>query len=469
MASRLRDEAKPVAASPHLILSTRQFSTAGGERVRLAYDGGSGATFVVAIELAELLASGRVVEHADLLEHCLSIGMLSEGDDAGLEIMRRAKEAAAERAHRSFTLLPSSYCNMGCDYCGQSHRPGGWSHVEREATIRRVVSAAHDPACESVTVRWFGGEPLANYPAVVEVGSAIAAALDAGGKPLVGHMVTNGSLLTRERLRTLVRRCGISTYEITVDGPREVHDTRRLLKDGGKSYERILTTVRAALDDPDLGEARFSLRTNIDRRNANRIDEYLHDLADRGLAHDRVLVNLQPVHDWSNDTSSVRLDVLEYAHRERGWMMQLSTLGLRFGVLPAAPKALVCAAVTRAAEIVDASNSIFSCSEHPFVTAHQSSALGSVEDLEGQLRPAGDFDYFHVAIERGDVPCRACPLLGVCGGACPKAWRDGGTPCPSFKYNLQTRLEIWGALHGLRLEPGPAAEDPGAAHTMQTS
>ncbi len=284
--------------------------------------------------------------------------------------------SATDTRVRSFTLLPSSYCNMGCDYCGQTHHPGGWTADLRNAAVARVVDAVRDPRCEAVTVRWFGGEPLANYPAVVSVGSAIADECRRTGTQLVGHMVTNGSLLTGDRLKVLAHDCSISTYEITIDGPEPIHDARRLLKNGAKSYRRILDMVSRALGDPELDGVTFSLRTNIDRRNADFIDGYLVDLAGRGLASDRLMVNLQPVHDWSNDTSPIRLDLSEYVHRERGWMLAMCSLGLRFGVLPTSPKPVVCSAVTRSAEIIGPEGSIFSCSEHPLVGSHTESASG---------------------------------------------------------------------------------------------
>jgi uncharacterized protein len=31
-------------------------------------------------------------------------------------------------------------------------------------------------------------------------------------------------------------------------------------------------------------------------------------------------------------------------------------------------------------------------------------------------------------------------MLPVCGGACPKAWLEGHRPCPSAKWNIESRL-----------------------------
>lgn len=33
-------------------------------------------------------------------------------------------------------------------------------------------------------------------------------------------------------------------------------------------------------------------------------------------------------------------------------------------------------------------------------------------------------------------------MLSVCGGGCPKAWREGNPPCPPAKSNIEDRLAL---------------------------
>jgi uncharacterized protein len=47
-------------------------------------------------------------------------------------------------------------------------------------------------------------------------------------------------------------------------------------------------------------------------------------------------------------------------------------------------------------------------------------------------------------------------MLPVCGGSCPKLWREGYVPCPSFKYNWEDRLDIAARRLGYQPEPTPA-------------
>jgi uncharacterized protein len=40
-------------------------------------------------------------------------------------------------------------------------------------------------------------------------------------------------------------------------------------------------------------------------------------------------------------------------------------------------------------------------------------------------------------------------FLPVCGGSCPKHWGEGDPPCPSYKFNIQQRLDLVAARAGL--------------------
>ncbi|RME86744.1 MAG: SPASM domain-containing protein, partial [Planctomycetota bacterium] len=57
---------------------------------------------------------------------------------------------------------------------------------------------------------------------------------------------------------------------------------------------------------------------------------------------------------------------------------------------------------------------------------------------------------FYHEIEKGLHPCKSCLFLPVCGGACPKLWKEGSCPCPSFKFNMKERLMLYYAWQQLK-------------------
>ena len=71
------------------------------------------------------------------------------------------------------------------------------------------------------------------------------------------------------------------------------------------------------------------------------------------------------------------------------------------------------------------------------------------ELAESELRPSGAYDDWNDSLAAGETWCRDCPMLGVCGGSCPKLWRESGPPCPSFKANWDAQLTLTAMRSGL--------------------
>jgi uncharacterized protein len=77
--------------------------------------------------------------------------------------------------------------------------------------------------------------------------------------------------------------------------------------------------------------------------------------------------------------------------------------------------------------------------------------VAKLGDLIGaQPRPPGGYDDWYDRVEAGRAPCAKCPLLPVCGGACPKLWLEGHTPCPSLRFNWDERLDLAAASLGYK-------------------
>jgi uncharacterized protein len=92
-------------------------------------------------------------------------------------------------------------------------------------------------------------------------------------------MITNGYMLTKRNVEFLVSN-KVSFLQVTVDGPKEIHDQRRPLKSGGGTYSITLSNIEDIADNKSM---RVSIRINVDKRNANNISELLEDFKSRGL------------------------------------------------------------------------------------------------------------------------------------------------------------------------------------------
>jgi uncharacterized protein len=336
---------------------------------------------------------------------------------------------------------------MGCTYCGQEHYKSHSSAPRVERLVSRVEATMRRPETEHVTVTWFGGEPLLAYRLIQEMSERFLACAQATSTSYTARMATNGSLISLRKLQQLYDACRLREMVITLDGPREIHDRRRFLKSGRPSFDHCVRVLSAVTGENLVPDLNISLRVNVDKENQEHVPALLHDLADAGLASQRFEIDLMPVHSWGNDVSQVELEAAAYARRETQWIRLALDLGFRVALLPTASKNSTCVATTRSGEIHDPEGSVYSCSEHPLVPGVRDT--GIVADLEGLTgsgrRPTGAFDDWYDQVEDdGAQPCHRCPLLPVCGGSCPKLWREGHMPCPSIKFSMQDRLDLIG-------------------------
>jgi uncharacterized protein len=324
---------------------------------------------------------------------------------------------------------------MACSYCGQEHFK---SSIQMRSVAARVGSAIADPATRRVHVTWFGGEPMLAFGVIQELSRRFIPQSQENGVAYSASMPTNGSLLTARNLRVLREECQLDSIEVTIDGPPPVHDRRRLKRNGSGSFHQITSVLRDSLPDG----LNLTIRTNIDAENEDSVMDLILELARIGLIGPRIKLSLMPVHFWGNDISEVELEARRFAQREAEWLRLAESLGIGFGAIPNALKRTTCVATTRYSEVVDPGERVYSCSEHPLVPkVRETGVLAHASELTGP-RPAGAFDDWYDEVEANGVPCGQCPILPICGGSCPKLWREGHLPCPSIKFNFQERLEI---------------------------
>ena len=169
----------------------------------------------------------------------------------------------------ALTLVVTRRCNLRCRYCYVDRCGDDMS----EATARAAVELL-DPAAETWTVNFFGGEPLLNMNAMrAAVGRVCELRV---GETQIG-VTTNGTLLTPDTARELAS-WGASLI-VSLDGPLDLHNETR-----GDSWAEAMTGLYAAAG-AGLGP-RTTLRATFDRAPAGLVDrlEYLNGLCDEGLA-----------------------------------------------------------------------------------------------------------------------------------------------------------------------------------------
>ncbi|QSB04710.1 radical SAM/SPASM domain-containing protein [Natronoglycomyces albus] len=440
--------------SDYLHTSGSQYRADDDIDYRMIYATRTGTIACFPSDVVAQLENGHVEAIAQ--EHLSDLREIQAVVDAEVNeldfVLNRQRRSNRSLALRNYVLLPSSYCNMGCSYCGQLHKSGKLTDSHRDAVAKRVLAGINDEATEKVNISWFGGEPMAGYPVVVDLSRQFIAECERLGKGYKATMVTNGSLLTHAKARELIRDCQVSHLEITLDGPARIHDTHRPLKKGGGSFDHIISVLKQVLADDDLGCFHIRLRTNVDVNNREWVNEYIDLMAEHEFFQDQVDFNLVPVYSWGNDVSAIEVERSEFSKLQLDWYERMIDHGLHVSILPESIVGTVCSATALRSEVISSSGNVFSCTEHPLVPKHEmADSLGKVQLLPLTVRPVGPYDDWTETVESGKTWCATCKMLPVCGGACPKQWDEGNPPCPAYKFNVQERFDLIAQMNGLQV------------------
>lgn len=349
-----------------------------------------------------------------------------------LDLLRRRYAATRRNPDRfHLTVVTSLGCNFDCPYCFEAKEPALLGEPVRERLLRLVDTRL--PAVRELAVLWYGGEPLVGLSSLLSLSDEFQARTAAAGVAYAATVITNGYLLTAPVARRLRERA-VTTAQVTLDGPAEVHDRRRPLTSGRGTFDTVLANIVAVAGILDV-----AVRVNLDRANAGDYPRLLETLAAAGLAG-RIGVQpaqvVNPAGRAGAPSGSYPVSCLpkrEYAAVEQEFLRRAAELGFATPE-PPGPVGAPCTAVRENELVVGARGELYKCTE----------TVGDPSEVVGNLLDwprAGDrlmkwltHDPF------ADDECRSCPALPVCMGGCAYHALDSRTRdsrCSTFRYRQQ--------------------------------
>ena len=160
----------------------------------------------------------------------------------------------------SLTIVIAGECNFKCVYC---HDRYGQSTISLE-TQEKIVDYIRRNIQQytGLHISWFGGEPLLAMDIIEDMSRKMMDICRKNKKPYSASMTTNGYYLNLDVFNRL-RRVNVLSYQITLDGSQETHDSRRFLADGSGTYNKIfdnLTEISASITSFMYN---FAIRVNM--------------------------------------------------------------------------------------------------------------------------------------------------------------------------------------------------------------
>ncbi len=173
-----------------------------------------------------------------------------------------------------YAILPNFLCNFNCSYCSEPSETRKRNVVMSPEMMRQAIESMkvidqhlRGPDAKITRVNLLGGEPL--LPIHKSLFLEMLSALREEG--MKAYLISNGYFL-KEFVAILSQfQETIAGIQITIDGPKEVHNSRRVLLSGkGDTFDKIVEGVNAALG----ANLPVGIRVNVNENNLDSLDEF---------------------------------------------------------------------------------------------------------------------------------------------------------------------------------------------------
>jgi uncharacterized protein len=266
------------------------------------------------------------------------------------------------------------------------------------------------PELNRLDLSWFGGEPLLALDVIEDVLEHVAKLRRE--HPAMQHesnITTNAWKLTPVVFQRLLG-LGVRSYQISFDGPREIHDKKRLRADGAGTFDRIWRNV-TALRELD-GSFHVIVRIHVDRENEAAMPAFIDQCVETFGSDPRFEIFIRQLSclGGPNDATLPVLGPGGEARIEelRRRVPAREVPGVQIASEPAAP--LVCYASRANSFVVRADGRIGKCTvalDHP---ANQVGVLHENGELE--ITAARMLDWMRGLRTRDSIEL-FCPMLGL--------------------------------------------------------
>ncbi|MDD6358229.1 MAG: SPASM domain-containing protein [Bacteroidales bacterium] len=366
--------------------------------------------------------------------------ILVESDDALVEKMQLREYANVySRERMSITVAPTQNCNFNCVYCFEGNRvKSSMTEDTENALIRYVKNEVDNHGLRKLTLCWYGGEPLLEMKRIMSITNKLK---HVGLDSISQSVVTNGYLFTQRNVDSLME-IGVENIQITIDGVKKKHDSRRPLKNGEGSFDKIVSNLDNYYERSDNQKLQIHIRVNVDKTNKNEYEKMFDWLKTRYPYN-----NLFVYPGWVHITDeSKQFSVCMNAEEKNEMFFDLAK---RRGILlqEMYPSNIIrsCSTKNNNSMLVGPDGSIYKCWED----------LGNIEKVVGNINNEHIWTNlslrakYTVGVDRfQDSVCRECSYLPMCNGGCPlrryenKYEGKHNNCCTYFKGHLKEYLEL---------------------------
>ncbi len=376
-------------------------------------------------QLANIFNEGKAApekikaQHAELYDHLLQKGIFVCDDaDETEAYIRKREEYERSSGEYTITINPTLACNMSCWYCYESHKnmPAMSADV-KQSVLLLIDKLLADNKLKKLNLSFFGGEPLLYFDkVVVDIINHAKMQCKAFDAKLSIHFTTNAYLLTDNVLKQLE---GLDvSFQITIDGGKQVHDSVRKTKGGEPTYARIVEHIHKTLSRGFSVGVRFNYTAKSIPSFIDVVKDFSHLQQEQ-----KQLVNFTFQRVWQDNEGDADQVGQQVEHIERAFEQAgLFVNNAKSYIVP------YCYADGVNTAVVNYNGDLFKCTARDFAPKSKEGTLAADGTLRWNERLRK-----RMSIRHGSDTCLQCRIYPICHGGCSQMKLeapDGISSCP---------------------------------------
>ena len=381
------------------------------------------------MDIIEKLINGESIIETDQTKSLIINGfVIQDGFDEFANIFKNFQAMTAfDSLH--LIILPTMACNFSCFYCYEKHEPVIMSDETWDKLKSAIRKYVDKNGTKYISLGWFGGEPLLEFKKIRCFYAWFDRFCIEHNITYTSEMTTNGYLIDEEKI-SFFKQYHINSFQITVDGMSETHDKLRYLKNGSKTWQKVidnLSLMKSSFGD----ELRVTLRTNYSIETTHSVFDFFDFVSEN--FDDRFSISLNAISklggENDNQLTYMSGEVISYADLQMLKYLNEKKVdaGATYSIFN--PFGMICYAGKANSLVIDPSGRILKCTVELY---NSSNVIGDIEDGAFNIDDEKMKQWTEVDLQvLEERKCNICIFLPLCmSRCCGYAHMSGVKRCP---------------------------------------
>lgn len=307
--------------------------------------------------------------------------------------------------------VPTYNCNLKCFYCFEESSNKIINQPDK-TTIEQLILFIKNqlvlhPTYKKLSLILFGGEPLICKNQCIDLCKKLSILLHEKNITFNPKIITNATLLDEKVVEELIIPYNMN-IQITLDGVKDIHDQRKIYKNGNGTYKQIYFAIDLL---NKLGyKDNIDLRLNIDKNNIHCIEPIFQKF------HNKVkLIYIGLLRPYGNNKCNFE-SCISQNEFHINYKKQVLPILKKYNMIDSlldVTKQHPCGMNRLNTFIIDTYLDVYKCEN---LLGDKNHVVGHIVNGELKKYPAY---YQQVAWTPFNSKCNKCSLLPACAGSCP--------------------------------------------------